>query len=624
MSRPSPADPALNIIAQCDAPESGAKDGDVESKSLQLQDESDGKDEKQETDLTTDGGVARIGALYLVFGRGGGLYALWVSIALIAYVYSLSRSTTGTYAQFVTSAYKEHTVIGTIGVINGIVGGVLPPFVAKLADIWSRPHTLALSVLLYAVGFAMVAGCNNVSTAVGGMFISTLGNTGITFMNSLLIADITSLQWRATINGAFNLPYVLNTFVAGYISAGISANTQNGWRWGYGMFCILVPVCISPAVIVLLIGDRRAQKLGVVSLATSSLRQRQVLGEEAVGPTRTRWETIRYYWTRLNVLGLLLMGFAFGLLLAPVTLSSTAKNGWKNPSLIAMETIGGVLFIAWAVWDGFFADYPFMPKRVFNRSFCACVMVDVFYYSSSYLVDTYFSSWVYVVVDWNYRDYTFFASSMSATMCFFAIFFGLAIRYVHGYKYVQLFGLALKSIGFGLVYRSTFSPSTGTLVASQILYGLGGAASVIASYIGVQGSVAHQDMAIATAVLNLWSSIGSSITVAISAAVWNRQVPAKLMQYVGDVYSATEIMGIFGDITVARLAEPRDLIKQAYLESMRGLFLAGLVVSFGSIIAGAFTVNFYLGQQHNIVEPEKIIRFRTAEEIEGEVRKRAQ
>lgn len=30
----------------------------------------------------------------LVFGKGIGLYALWVSIGLIAYVYSLSRSTT--------------------------------------------------------------------------------------------------------------------------------------------------------------------------------------------------------------------------------------------------------------------------------------------------------------------------------------------------------------------------------------------------------------------------------------------------------------------------------------------------------------------------------------------------
>jgi hypothetical protein len=31
----------------------------------------------------------------------------------------------------------------------------------------------------------------------------------------------------------------------------------------------------------------------------------------------------------------------------------------------------------------------------------ACVGIDFFYFSSSYLIDTYFQSWVYVVVDWN-------------------------------------------------------------------------------------------------------------------------------------------------------------------------------------------------------------------------------
>jgi hypothetical protein len=30
----------------------------------------------------------------VVFGKGWGLYSLWASIALIAYVYALSRSTT--------------------------------------------------------------------------------------------------------------------------------------------------------------------------------------------------------------------------------------------------------------------------------------------------------------------------------------------------------------------------------------------------------------------------------------------------------------------------------------------------------------------------------------------------
>jgi hypothetical protein len=40
----------------------------------------------------------------------------------------------------------------------------------------------------------------------------------------------------------------------------------NGWRWGYGMFAILVPVCIAPAVIVLFWGDYRAKKLGGTSI----------------------------------------------------------------------------------------------------------------------------------------------------------------------------------------------------------------------------------------------------------------------------------------------------------------------------------------------------------------------
>jgi hypothetical protein len=139
--------------------------------------------------------------------------------------------------------------------------------------------------------------------------------------NSLLIADITSLQWRAFANGAVNLPYVVNAFVAGFISAGISAYSANGWRWGYGMFCIMLPVCMAPALAVLFIGDHRAKKLGM----TSTLRDAAPEVE-----TRTVWETVKFYWTRLNVTGLLLMGFGFALLLTPITLSTTAKGGYKN------------------------------------------------------------------------------------------------------------------------------------------------------------------------------------------------------------------------------------------------------------------------------------------------------
>jgi len=50
---------------------------------------------------------------------------------------------------------------------------------------WSRPHTLLLAVTLYAVGYAMCAGAQNVTTFVAGQLIYTLGNSGITFRKLL-------------------------------------------------------------------------------------------------------------------------------------------------------------------------------------------------------------------------------------------------------------------------------------------------------------------------------------------------------------------------------------------------------------------------------------------------------
>ena len=95
-----------------------------------------------------------------------------------------------------------------------------------------------------------------------------------------------------------------------------------------------------------------------------------------------------------------------------------------------------------------------------------------------------------------------------------------------------------------------------------MLIGIGGAISITSSYVAVQASVPHQDTGIAVAVLNLWSSIASSIAIAISSSVWNRELPKNLEKYVGNVLNATERALIFGDIYTARAAEPRDLIKK--------------------------------------------------------------
>lgn len=151
-----------------------------------------------------------------------------------------------------------------------------------MADLWSRPGALSLSVLFFTLGVIVVAAAQNITAVCVGLVIYTLGNSGINFCESsiqdsgnggpalrlssvsgVLVADITSLQWRATIQAIITAPNIINGFLAGDIAAGVNAyGDGNGWRWGYGMFAILVPVCIAPSLVVLFWGDRRAKKLG--------------------------------------------------------------------------------------------------------------------------------------------------------------------------------------------------------------------------------------------------------------------------------------------------------------------------------------------------------------------------
>lgn len=513
-----------------------------------------------------------------------------------------------------------HTIIGTIAVVTAIMSAVSQPFIAKIADLLSRPAALAIGVFLYVIGYIVVASSKNVEAVVAGQVIYTLGTSAITQINGVLLADITSLQWRGAIVGAYSLPWVLNAFVAGYITEGISAYSENGWRWGYGMFIILVPVCIAPSLFVLFWGDHRAKKLGALSLASSSYTRRRIL-EGIDTPRRTFLQTVVYYFNQVDGFGLLLIGFSFACLLAPGTLSTTAKGGYANPSLIAMYAVGGFLFISFLVWEFRFAQHPIMPKRVMNRTFICCIAIDFLYYFTGYLADTYYLSWVYIIKPtWSDRDYTYFGNILTVGLCGFAVFAGLIQRYTHRYKLLQISGLAIRCLAEGLNFWTVNgNQSDAVLIVSRSLIALGGAITVTSTQVAAQGSVAHADMALAMAILSLWTQLGGSVASAISGAVWNKQVPMRLERYLGATHTPEQLAEIFGSIIVARAAEPHDLVVRAYTESLRGLYLGALIVSFLALAAGFLTKDFYLGVAHNTLEEHKEIRIRGREEVDDSV-----
>lgn len=208
---------------------------------------------------TNPAGVNRIESLYEVFGTGWKLRGFWAALLLWIIAFNMSGATSYVYLPFATSAFEMHTIIGTIGVVTLIMGGVLPPFWAKTADLLSRPWALLGALVFYTLGYAVTAGSNTVSAVSAGQVVYTMGTSGMNFVQTLLIADITSLQWRGFVQGAVSLFYIPFALAAPQITGAISLAN---WRWGFGMFCIIMPVCIVPILFVLFWADRKARKSG--------------------------------------------------------------------------------------------------------------------------------------------------------------------------------------------------------------------------------------------------------------------------------------------------------------------------------------------------------------------------
>lgn len=345
------------------------------------------------SEVPSSQGVIRMEAVYR--SAQTNRKTLWltgISILVCAWAYSLDSSTTQYYSVDASSYFKQHSsVLSTLSIATSIISAVSKPFIAKISDITSRPYTYVLILLFYVVGYIIVATCTTVAGYIVGEVFVAIGSSGLDLTNSIIVADLTPLEWRGFTASMLSTPFIINTWFAGKIVDAIERRGQ--WRWGYGMFAIIMPVAIGPAVATLIYLDRKAKKTGLVNIASSNAARRAALEQEekqdlagpshpAVGANETKsWtQSVRNVLDEIDAFGLVLLGFSWSLLLLPFSLKTYANGGWRNPSLIAMMIVGGLLLIAYIVYEMKWARVPSAPRRlVFNKTFIMSIIIDSIY-----------------------------------------------------------------------------------------------------------------------------------------------------------------------------------------------------------------------------------------------------
>lgn len=236
--------------------------------------------------------------------------AMWIivmSIWILSWSLSLDNQTTSNYEVYATSDYGHHTLISTLGIASSIVSAVGQLCFAKFADVTSRPITYIVALLLYVIGYTIIPIGSTISSYIVGVVFGDLGRSILDLTNTFIVGDLTPLKWRCFGLGVVDSPNIINPWFAGLIVNDIA--TSN-WRWGYGMFTILVPIALIPAITSLVYYQRKASRIGIVQ------EKSEIEGIHVSKEKSSRIKGLGVL-KEIDIIGLLFLGTSLALILYP-------------------------------------------------------------------------------------------------------------------------------------------------------------------------------------------------------------------------------------------------------------------------------------------------------------------
>ena len=457
---------------------------------------------------------------------------------------------------------------------------------AKIANVFGRLEAFTISIIIYIAGYIQMAASKNVETFASAQIFYSAGSQGLQVLQQIFIADTSDLLNRALFSSLPDLPFLATVWAGPPAANNLLANS--GWRWGYGLWTIVLPAAFLPLALALFLNMRKAKRQ---QLLPPSPWQGQTVGS-----------ILKNLWFDLDIIGLLLLSAGFTLILVPLTLAAKASSKWQNPSLIAMMVVGGVCLIAFPLWESIqkLAPRPFLSLRLLtNRTVLVGCTIAFFYFAVFYTsIQPYFSSYLQVVHAQSVTAAGHIVNTFSFSSTVASVLISLVIKYTRHYKYYVTAGACIYLLGVGLMirYRSETS-SISQIVGTQICIGVGGGLVNVPAQLGVQASVAHTDVAAATAIFLTILEIGGAVGSAISGAIWSNNLLSKLQTYLPEA-SKADAVTIFGNLTVAKSyahGSPEKIaIDRSYQESLDIILIAAACFAAPLIPLSFFMKNYRL------------------------------
>lgn len=474
----------------------------------------------------------------------------------------LDNSTLSTYRNYATSDFNKLSMLASLNTATSIISAVFKPPIAKLSDVLGRAEAYLFTICCYIISYILCASSKNFNTYAGGVVLYAIGQSGVTVLNAVLISDLTSMRWRAFSYNILYLPFLIVPWVSAFIIESVVNGI--GWRWGIGMFAILMPVCASVIIITLAVFQSHSRRSGV-------------LIKEHL--------TLYHFCSRIDLGGTILLSGGFALLLIPITIAATTTSRWQTPWVDALIALGIVALLALYPYEKYIATHPVVPTRYFRvlaivASVClACI--DNIGFGATH---TYLYAWSTVSRGFSPRNAQFLMYTNGVMQNLTGMAIGLVIYRIRSYKWILVSGAVVRLVGYGIMVRLRNNDSSiAELFIVQLVQGLGSGIIETIVIVASQIVVPHVELAQVTSLIMLSAFLGNGIGSAIAGGIYTDTLKERLRARLGEEVSEGQLDALYNSITGALPdwgTPERDAVNLAYSDVMGWVNLLACITPF--------------------------------------------
>ncbi|KTW28924.1 hypothetical protein T552_01552 [Pneumocystis carinii B80] len=367
------------------------------------------------------------------------------SVFIVMYCISLESQTTSNFILPATSYFGKNSLIPLINTINGILYTAVKQQMLRLSGLIGIMEVFCISLLLYDIGKIFwrewcifflkknEIGClmymisKNIITFIISSIFHTIGTTGFQVLEQFVITDTSELLNRSLLNTILNIPLLINVWVGPNLAQSIYMPKLDSeqWRWGYGIWAIVLPVVSLPMVMILYLNRLKAKEKGLLSIENN--HRMTIRG------------FIKRLFVELDLVGIIILSLGLSLFFFQLIHEFPLLYNAKPVYIFSILVILLVLCVVFPLWEFYYAKFPIFSKGLFKmEELTIGYFSSFFYFMGFYLYNNYLTTYLYVTKSNSIKRIGYLNNVFSFTSTIVAIFVDFHIYWLTNLQRMNL------------------------------------------------------------------------------------------------------------------------------------------------------------------------------------------